>query len=130
MEGPGPGAYRPTAYTMKSFPTIGFKTDPRTKPFKNDNPAPNCYEPSVKLTKEHFAEVKIGTSERPKPFNRETPAPGEYEQPGMHEENLKAHRGPSLSSRYQKLEHPTDFPGPGLYQPQLTQVKIRPMSCK
>lgn len=129
-ETPGPGAYKPTTYTLKSFPTIGFKTDARSKPLKNDNPAPDHYDPSVKLTKEHFAEVKIGTSERPKPQNLATPAPGEYEIPGIVEENFKAGRGPSLSSRYQNLDILNESPGPGMYQPGLTQTKVRPMSVK
>ncbi len=131
LETPGPGAYRPTSYTLKSFPTVGFKQDARGKlDVKSESPGPAAYLPNVASVKEHFPEVKIGTAIRPKPAHLETPAPGDYEQPSLFEANLKNNRGPSLSSRYQKLGLVEEGPGPGEYQPDLRAVKVRPASCR
>lgn len=131
LDTPGPGAYRPTAYTLKSFPTVGFKTEQRGKlEAKPESPGPAAYLPSVEQVKEHFPEVKIGTATRPKPANADTPAPGEYDHRTVFDDNLKNNRGPSLSSRYQKLAAIDSVPGPGEYQPEVRAVKVRAASCR
>lgn len=130
MDTPGPGAYKPTTYTMPSFPTIGFKSEERSKKLKNDTPAPNEYNPNYALAKESFPDVKFGKAEKPKDIRADNPGPGEYDTKGLHEENLKAGYGATMSSRYQKLEFFNENPGPGEYQPKVEPVKIRPASCR
>ena len=130
LDTPGPGAYKPTSYTMQSFPTIGFKTEARGNETKNENPAPNEYKPSFSQVRESFAEVKFGKAERAQSKCQDMPGPGEYDTKGLHEENIKANYGATLSSRYQKLEFNKDTPGPGEYQPRVELVKIRPASCR
>lgn len=128
---PGPGAYKPTSYTLKSFPTIGFKSEQRDRTAANrDTPGPAAYLPNVSLVKEHFAEVKIGTGERPKPINSENPAPGDYQYRSLFDDNKKDGKGPTLSTRYQKLTFVDENPGPGEYSQNVGPIKVRPMSCK
>ena len=131
LDTPGPGAYRPTTYTLKSFPTVGFKSDRRGGLcLKSESPGPAAYLPDVGQVKEHFPEVRIGSALRPQASTLDTPAPGEYDQRSVFDENLRNNRGPSLSSRYQKLFSVEGHPGPGEYQPEVSVVKARPVSCK
>lgn len=106
-DGPGPGAYYSPG---KSKGGITMAGRPKDK-LGGDGPGPGAYDGRYDVTKERAPGVKMGQPTPAKGIASDTPGPGNYDTPGYI--NPKGKAGGFSFGKEQKVQKPSDTPGPG-----------------
>lgn len=129
---PGPSDYHPTidTYSIKrSQPAIGFGSEKKGLVRIDENPGPGTYEGDQSSIKTSAPQRRFGTAPRTRPQSALVPGPGAYEFNSEFDAGLLKNKGTSLVPKRSKRDK-REVPGPGAYQPDLSQSKTRPASCK